>query len=106
MGKLFFPKFLAKTFVTVEAQIRGEDGVEKVLLYSGYAILDEKARNIMTSERQLIRLNGLVIFEGDISPNKDIKGYLIFNGQERTISGVSRPRNPDGTVFSTELGFE
>ena len=106
MVKLPFPVWLLNTNVTIEAKIRGEDGVEKVLLYSGKAIVDEKAQNVMTTERQLVRLNGKVIVQGDLAAGQDIKGYITFNGQERTIANVSRPRNPDGSVFSTELGFE
>lgn len=106
MVRLKFPKFLATTAVMLEAEVRGEDGITKVVLFSGKAIVDERAHTVRNKERQQINMNGKVIIEGDILPGEEIKGYLTFNGQERTIVSTQRPRNPDGSVFSTEIGFE
>lgn len=107
MRKLKFPTFLAKTPITLEAEVRGEDGITKAVLFSGKAIVDETARTVRNKERQQVTMSGKVIIQGDILPGKDITGYLMFNGQERTIVTTQRTRDPyDGTVFSTELGFE
>lgn len=102
--KLPFPRFLANTPIVVSIELHGEEGVEKRELYAGHCIFDDKARTIRTPGQQLVRLAGRVIIEGDIAPGEDIRGIVtIDGGQERTIVAASRPRNPDGTVFSTEL---
>ncbi|KAF5038688.1 hypothetical protein DSECCO2_551680 [anaerobic digester metagenome] len=106
MFKLPFPVWLANTPVTLETQVRGEDGITKVMLFSGKAIVEERTQVFMNKERQQVKMSGKVIIQGDILPGEDIKGYLTFNGQERTIVSTVRPRNPDGSVFSTEVGFE
>lgn len=106
MFKLPFPRYLANTLIQIESSVRGEDGLEKVLLYSGSAIVDEKARVVLNTERAKVELNGTIIIEGDLAEGRDIQGFVTFNGQERTIKTVTRPRNPDGSIFSTEIGFE
>lgn len=107
MYKLKFPTFAAKTPITIDAEVRGEDGITKVVLFSGKAIVDETARTVRNKERQQITMSGRVYIEGDVLPGKDITGYLTFNGQERTIVSTQRTRDPfTGNVFSTELGFE
>lgn len=102
--KLPFPHFLANTDVTVSMEEHGEEGVETRVLYDGPCILDDKARTVRTAEQQLIRLTGRVVIAGDIAPGEEIRGVVTLQGSpDRTIAGVSRPRNPDGSVFSTEL---
>jgi len=58
----------------------------------------------MDAERRLVQLNAKAIIEGDAAPGRDIEGYVMVEGaMKRVIYRASRPRNPDGTVFSTEL---
>lgn len=106
MFRLPFPTGLATTFITLESEVQGEDGITKVVLFSGHAIVDERAHRIIGKERQQVKMDGKIIIQGDVLPGKDIKGYVTFYDQERTIVSVQRPRNPDGSVFSTEIGFE
>ena len=91
--KLPFPKWLLKTPVEVYHTYMNEDGepVEE-LIYKGLSIYNEKGT-----------LSGTVTIEGDIYPNKLIEGYIKVGDVKKDIYKSSRPRNPDGSVFSTEL---
>lgn len=75
------------------------------LIFDGLAFYDEKQRQVMNAERQLVLLSGKIIIEGDIRPDQTIEGFVkIGKGEiEKKIYGAQRPRNPDGSVFSTEL---
>ena len=101
-----FPRWAAVTPIEVVATIDGEDGVTEETIYSGNCIFDEKSRTRLTADRQLITLGAKAIIEGDISPGKDIKGFVTVYGVQRRIAGTQRPRNIDGAVFSTELDLE
>lgn len=73
------------------------------LIFDGLAFYDEKQRQVMNAERQLVLLSGKVIVEGDIRPGQTIEGFVKIGEIEKKVYGAQRPRNPDGTVFSTEL---
>lgn len=102
--KFPFPKWLPKIPVKVYWEGTDSDGeYMEELIYDGPAFLDEKSRQVLDAERRLVMLTGLVIIEGDIYPDKPIQGYVVVNGQHKAIHSTLRPRNPDGTVYSTEL---
>ena len=105
LGKLPFPKWACNTPIKVHLTSLSEDGepVEE-LVYDGLCNYSEKSRQILDAERRLIQLNAKAIIEGDIAPGRDIEGYvMVEGGTKRTIYRAARPRNPDGSVFSTEL---
>lgn len=100
-----FPKWNQVTPVKVYLTELSEDGepVEE-LLHDDKCFYDERSRQVMTAERQLVLLSGLIIIEGDIAPDRSsFEGYVIVSGERKNIYRVKRPRNPDGSVFSTEL---
>lgn len=107
VGKLPFPCFLANTQIKVV--LTGglnEDGEpSQVAIYEGKCIYDEKTKQVLDDERRLVRLSAKAIIEGDIHPGQDIEGYVQVAGSEtkRQIFRATRPRNPDGSVYSTEL---
>lgn len=103
-GKLPFPKWILKTQVKVYQTDLSEDGepVEE-MIFDGLAFYDETARQVLDAERRLVQLSGKVIIQGDILPDKLIQGYVMIGSVKRTIFRSARPRNPDGSVFSTEL---
>lgn len=102
--KFPYPKWLPKIPVKVYWEGTDSDGeYMEELIYDGPAFLDEKSRQVLDAERRLVMLTGLVIIEGDIYPDKPIQGYVVVNGQHKAIHSTLRPRNPDGTVYSTEL---
>ncbi|BFH16506.1 hypothetical protein J6TS7_31110 [Paenibacillus dendritiformis] len=99
-----FPRWNQVTPVKVYQTELSEDGepVEE-LIYDGKCFYDEKSRQVLNAERQLVQLSGLIIIEGDINPGKQIEGYVLIGGERKVIYRTKRPRNPDGSVFSTEL---
>lgn len=99
-----FPRWNQVTPVKVYQTELSEDGepVEE-LIHDGKCFYDEKSRQVMTAERQLVLLSGLIIIEGDIAPCKTIEGYVQIGNERKNIYRAKRPRNPDGSVFSTEL---
>lgn len=103
-GKLPFPKWILKTPVKVYRTHTSEDGepVEDII-FDGLCCHDEKMRQKLDKERRLVTLSGKVIIQGDILPGELIEGLVRIGGAERSIFSASRPQNPDGTVFSTEL---
>ncbi len=106
-GNLPFPRFLAKTSIRVilTGELNEDGEPSEILVYEGHCIYSEKSQQVLDDERRLIRLSARALIEGDIYPGGDIQGYVQIAGSEtkRTIFRVSRPRNPDGSVFSTEL---
>lgn len=108
-GKLPFPRFLARTPIKVIlTDGLTEDGEPKeIVVFEGQCIYDEKSRQVLDDERRLIRLSAKAIIEGDISPGQDIAGHVQVNGgPAKTIFRAQRPRNPDGSVYSTELELQ
>lgn len=98
-----FPAFLLNKQVQVWITVLGEDGEEETLLYDGMSIYSEESKQTLNAERQLITLSGSIVIQGDIYPDKLIVGYVKIGTIKRDIFRTTRPRNPDGTVFSTEL---
>jgi len=101
--KLPFPEWCLVTPIKVYVEISGEDGVTEVEIFDGLCNLSEKSRTTLNEQRQVVTLSGKAIFKGDIYPGKLIKGYIDLDGIKRTIYGSRKPRNPDGSIFSTEL---
>lgn len=64
----------------------------------------DKPRQVLNAERQLIQLGGVALFDGDIAPSLDIlAGEVEIYGKLWTIHQGSKCRNPDGTVNYTRL---
>ena len=81
----------------------GEDGAP--LIVADLALKcnwQDNPRQILNAERQLIRLAGTALFNGDIAPKLDIlAGEVEIYGKPWTIYQGSKCRNPDGTVNYT-----
>lgn len=103
--KLPFPDWILVTPVEIHQTSINEDGEpEEKLIFNGKCNYSEKSKQIMNSERQLITLSGKIICKGDIAPQYSIiEGYIKVNGVKKNIYISSRPKNPDGSIFSTEL---
>jgi hypothetical protein len=103
-GKLPFPRWILNAQVEVVQTELSEDGEPvETKLYAGPCNFDEKSKQVLDAERRLVRLSGRIIIEGDIAPGQHIEGLVRVSGVERTIYRTKRPRNPDGSIFSTEL---
>ncbi|MBP1999753.1 hypothetical protein J2Z69_000772 [Paenibacillus shirakamiensis] len=103
-GKLPFPNWILVTPIKVYQTELSEDGepIEE-LIFDGLCSFDEKSKQTLDKERRLVTLSGKAIIKGDINPEKLIEGYILLGEIQRSIFRAAKPRNPDGSVFSTEL---
>ncbi len=101
--KLPFPDWILKTPIKVYQETQGENGLDETLLFDGKCCYEDKTRQVLDAERRLVTLSGKAIFKGDLNPGQLIEGYIQVGEVKKTIFRTSRPLNPDGTVFSTEL---
>ena len=83
----------------------GEDGCP-----DNWAVLNlkcnwqDKPRQVLNAERQVIHLGGTALFNGDIAPKLDVlTGTVELYGREWAIHKGVKCRNPDGTVNYTRL---
>lgn len=76
--------------------------------FEGKCNYQDKAKTILTAQKQLINVSGIALFPGDICPDvaNISKGKAIVNGISRTIYEARKHRNPDGTVNYTEVVLE
>ncbi|SHK39543.1 hypothetical protein SAMN02745163_03749 [Clostridium cavendishii DSM 21758] len=102
--KLTFPKWILNTSIKVYETFINEDGepVEK-LIYDGLSNYNEESRQVLDAKKNLISLSGSIIIEGDICPVKLLEGYIKIGEIKKDIYKVTKPKNPDGSVFSTEI---
>lgn len=108
INKLPFPDWLLNTDYSITLNQEGisEEG-EPISAFTGKGkcIFSEKAKRIIDSEGKQITLLGKVIVKGDIAPAlKSVSdGVITINGCSYEIHTGSRPRNPDGTIHSTQF---
>lgn len=106
--ELPFPDWLLNTDYSIVLNEKGvsEDGgpIESVKT-SGKCIFSEKAKRIIDNEGKQITLVGKVIVKGDIAPSlKSVSdGVITINGCSYEIHTGARPRNPNGTIHSTQF---
>lgn len=104
LGKLPFPDWILVTPAKVYHAYLNEDGEPiESLIFDGKCNYNEKSKQVLDAEKRLVQLSAKAIFKGDIFPDKDIEGYVQIGEIKRDIFKAARPRNPDGSVFSTEL---
>lgn len=106
--KIPFPDWLLNTDYSISLNQEGisEDG-EPISAFTGNGkcIFSEKAKRIIDNEGKQIILLGKVIVKGDIAPSlKSVSdGVITINGCNYEIHTGSRPKNPDGTIYSTNF---
>lgn len=103
--RLVPPRVCRTPCVVVLTDGTGEDGapkeVARLLLKCNW---QDKPKQVLNAERQLIQLGGVALFDGDIAPQVDVlAGTAEIYGKEWTIHLGSKCRNPDGSVNYTRL---
>lgn len=97
-----------KTLVSVTINGEGitEDGAP-IAEYSGEHLCNyqDKAKTVLTSEKKIVEVNGVILIPGDICPDVPAisGGFVEIFGVRRDIVTGIKARNPDGTVNFTEL---
>lgn len=83
----------------------GEDGAPReAAKLSLKCNWQDKPRQVLNAERQLIQLNGTALLDGDIAPGLDVlAGTVEIYGTVWAIYRGMKCRNPDGTVNYTRL---
>lgn len=101
-------KSVCKTPITVTVYRDGisEDGEPlEALKITALCNYQDKAKTVITADKQLVQLSAQAYFVSDIAPDSpDISnGEVIVNGVKRRIYQGEKARNPDGTVNYTRL---
>lgn len=67
--------------------------------------MQSKAKTIYTKEQKIVQVSAVLLFSGDLAPDCPnlSSGYVVLDGEKRTIVQGIKHRNPDGTVNFTEL---
>lgn len=105
-----YPKLVinpkTEILVTLYSDEIGECGerivIENKKLKCNY---QDKAKKVLTKNKEELQINGTVYFDGDIAPELPIisSGMCEIFGKEFTIVEGKKARNLDGTVNYTEL---
>lgn len=87
--------------ITVYQEGLSEDG-EPLKALGNY---QDKAKTVLTADKQLVQLSAQAYFIGDIAPELSTlsNGEVIVNGVRRKIYQGEKARNPDGTINYTRL---
>lgn len=95
--------------VVVYSEDINEDGEQVVVLdLNTKCNYQDKARQVLTAQKQLIQLAGQVLFNGDIAPELATisGGYVEVFGEKRNIYQGEKARNLDGTVNYTRIDLQ
>lgn len=95
-----------KTAVTVRLTGEaGEDGAPvEIAAIETVCSFNEKQKRVLDEKRQMVTLEGTLLFAGDLAPDvPELAGTVETGGRRWTIYRASRARNPDGSVNFTQL---
>lgn len=106
-----YPKLVIKPeteiSVTLYSDETGECGervtvIENKKLKCNY---QDKARKVLTKDKEELQITGTAYFDGDIAPKLPVisSGMVIVFGKEFTVIEGQKARNLDGSVNYTEL---
>ena len=102
------PKKLCKTEISLTIEQEGISelgGPLEALSFSGLCNYQDKAKKILTADKQIVEISGCALLPGDICPEIAVvsAGEATVFGATRKIAEVRKARNPDGTVNYTEV---
>lgn len=106
-----YPKLVPDKVCTTPIIVYRESGLnrdgspKRTVIFEGKCNYSEKSTQRMTADKQIITLNAVALFNGDIAPDADtIEGDVeVLSGIHRRIYASQKNRNPDGTVNYTRL---
>lgn len=107
-----YPKLVNPKMCNTDVTVQLTDGIcedgspNNTIIFKGKCCYSEKSKQIVSPDKQLIRLEATALFDGDIAPDIfDITGEVFIEGRKapRLIYRSSKARNPDGTVNFTCL---
>lgn len=106
-----YPQLVPDRVCTTPIAVCREDGLnrdgspKRTVIFEGKCNYSEKTYQRMTADKQIITLNAVALFNGDIAPDVDnIEGEVnVLSGIHRRIYASQKCRNPDGTVNYTRL---
>lgn len=68
------------------------------------AYFSGKPTHVLDKNKHLIRIQGVLIVLGDIYPEEAVtQGSATFKGLAYRIHSISRPKNPDCSVYATVM---
>ena len=108
---MIYPKLVIKPTtdisVTLHSDEIGECGervtvIEDKKLKCNY---QDKARKVLTKDKEELQITGTAYFDGDIAPELPVisSGTAVVFGKEFTVVEGQKARNLDGSVNYTEL---
>lgn len=102
------PQRLCKTEIRLEISREGVNEFgepQEPISFDGRCNFQDKARTVMTAEKKLVEITGVVLIPGDICQELPVisGGKANVYGCERVIQQGRKARNPDGTVNYTEV---
>lgn len=106
-----YPKLVPDKVCTTPITVYREGGLnrdgspKRTVIFEGKCNYSEKTTQRMTADKQIITLNAVALFNGDIAPDADnIEGEVnVLHGIHRRIYASQKCRDPDGTVNYTRL---
>lgn len=102
------PKRLCKTDISLTID---REGINKYgeplenIVYGGKCNYQDKAKKVLTADKQWVEITGAALFPGDICPELPVisGGEAVVFGEKRRIQSGTKARNPDGSVNYTEV---
>lgn len=102
--QLPFPDWILTTDIKVYKTKTEDNGsYSEVVFIDGKASYDEKSKTIMNAQRELITLSGMVVCKGDIGVTDTELLIVKIGDVKKRVYSLLKPKNPDGSVYSTEL---
>lgn len=101
------PDKVCMTSITVyrENGLNRDGSPKRTAIFDGKCNYSEKTIQRVTADKQIITINAVALFNGDIASDTDtIEGDVnVLSGIHRRIYASQKCRNPDGTVNYTRL---
>ncbi|MEG0165647.1 hypothetical protein [Anaerorhabdus sp.] len=100
--KLPFPNYILIDACIINRNEKDEYGNNiSSILFNGRCCYTEKNKVVRISENESIHISGILILKGNIEIEKH--DTVEIDDKEMQVQSFVKPKNPDGSVFSTEI---